>query len=141
MLFVYKSKNFLNVQSGTVAGNLMIKHKYQEFPSDVFVILEAIGATISLGYINILFLAKCLKHNIIASFKNVSCFTASIITKKCLGIGREKAIVDNMKPMSLTDFLKVDMKLKLIQSIELPKRIGYNFRSFKVHKSFETNGF
>ncbi|XP_049819814.1 uncharacterized protein LOC109604513 isoform X2 [Aethina tumida] len=29
---------------GTIAGNLMIKHTHQEFPSDIFLILETVGA-------------------------------------------------------------------------------------------------
>lgn len=32
--------------TGTLAGNLMIKHKHPEFQSDIFVILETIGASI-----------------------------------------------------------------------------------------------
>lgn len=31
---------------GTVGGNLMLKHAYREFPSDVFLVLEASGATV-----------------------------------------------------------------------------------------------
>jgi hypothetical protein len=31
---------------GTLAGNLMLKHAHNDFPSDVFVILEAVGASI-----------------------------------------------------------------------------------------------
>lgn len=30
----------------------MIKHAHNEFPSDMFVMLEAIGATITLGILN-----------------------------------------------------------------------------------------
>ena len=31
---------------GTLAGNLMLKHAHNDFPSDIFVILEAVGASI-----------------------------------------------------------------------------------------------
>jgi xanthine dehydrogenase/oxidase len=31
---------------GTLAGNLMLKHAHNDFPSDVFVLLEAVGASI-----------------------------------------------------------------------------------------------
>ena len=31
---------------GTLAGNLMLKHAHNDFPSDVFVLLEALGANI-----------------------------------------------------------------------------------------------
>jgi len=31
---------------GTIAGNLMMKHAHNDFPSDVFVLLEAVGAQI-----------------------------------------------------------------------------------------------
>uniref|UniRef100_A0A1B6E3D0 FAD-binding PCMH-type domain-containing protein n=1 Tax=Clastoptera arizonana TaxID=38151 RepID=A0A1B6E3D0_9HEMI len=32
--------------TGTLAGNLSIKHKYHEFPSDIFLILETVGAQV-----------------------------------------------------------------------------------------------
>ncbi len=32
--------------TGTLAGNLMLKHAYQYFPSDLFIMLEALGANI-----------------------------------------------------------------------------------------------
>ncbi|KAG8312527.1 hypothetical protein J6590_020448 [Homalodisca vitripennis] len=32
---------------GTIAGNLSIKHEYREFPSDLFLILETVGARVS----------------------------------------------------------------------------------------------
>ncbi|CAG4933306.1 unnamed protein product [Parnassius apollo] len=37
---------------GTVAGNLMIKHEHREFPSDIFVLFETVGAKITIvnGY-------------------------------------------------------------------------------------------
>ncbi|CAG4933330.1 unnamed protein product [Parnassius apollo] len=33
---------------GTVAGNLMIKHEHREFPSDIFVLFETVGAQITI---------------------------------------------------------------------------------------------
>lgn len=33
-------------QIGTIAGNLMIKHQYNEFPSDLFLILETVAAQV-----------------------------------------------------------------------------------------------
>nr|CAI5857536.1 unnamed protein product [Callosobruchus analis] len=33
---------------GTIAGNLMIKHKHNEFPSDIFLIMETFRATLSI---------------------------------------------------------------------------------------------
>ncbi|XP_017770615.1 PREDICTED: indole-3-acetaldehyde oxidase-like [Nicrophorus vespilloides] len=33
---------------GTLAGNLSIKHKHVEFPSDIFILLETVGATITI---------------------------------------------------------------------------------------------
>ncbi|CAL8069378.1 unnamed protein product [Orchesella dallaii] len=35
--------------NGTVGGNLMIKHAHNDFPSDVFVILETLGASIQIA--------------------------------------------------------------------------------------------
>ena len=34
--------------TGTIAGNLMIKHQHHEFISDIFLILESVGATVTL---------------------------------------------------------------------------------------------
>lgn len=33
-------------QAGTLAGNLSIKHAHPEFPSDVFIVLEALDAQV-----------------------------------------------------------------------------------------------
>nr|XP_034832960.1 xanthine dehydrogenase/oxidase-like [Maniola hyperantus] len=33
---------------GTIAGNLMVKHAHQEFPSDIFLLLETIGARLTI---------------------------------------------------------------------------------------------
>ncbi len=33
---------------GTIAGNLSIKHQHRRFPSDLFVILEGVGANITI---------------------------------------------------------------------------------------------
>ena len=30
--------------TGTIGGNLMLKHAYQDFPSDLFLLMETIGA-------------------------------------------------------------------------------------------------
>ena len=35
--------------AGTLAGNLMLKHAHREFPSDVFLLLETIGAMLTIG--------------------------------------------------------------------------------------------
>ncbi|XP_059608173.1 xanthine dehydrogenase-like [Phlebotomus argentipes] len=50
---------------GTIAGNLSIKYRHKEFVSDIFVLLEAIGATVtiisSIGSIKIMRVADFLK--------------------------------------------------------------------------------
>ncbi|ODN02750.1 putative aldehyde oxidase 1 [Orchesella cincta] len=38
-------------RNGTIGGNLMIKHAHNDFPSDVFVILETLGATIQIAWL------------------------------------------------------------------------------------------
>ncbi|XP_063625275.1 xanthine dehydrogenase/oxidase-like [Cydia splendana] len=77
---------------GSVAGNLMIKHKHNEFQSDVFLLLETIGA-----YMTILDSNK------------------------------------QEKKVTIREFLKVDMRSKVILNILLPP-LGhdYQFESFKV---------
>ena len=35
--------------SGTIAGNLSIKNQHHEFPSDMYLILEAVCAMITIG--------------------------------------------------------------------------------------------
>ena len=37
---------FMILQSGCIAGNLMIKNHHNEFPSDIFTTLEAAGANV-----------------------------------------------------------------------------------------------
>ncbi|XP_041981242.1 xanthine dehydrogenase-like [Aricia agestis] len=63
---------------GTIAGNLMIKHHYPSFPSDVFLLLETIGAQITV---------------------------ATSLTKKIL---------------KMKDFLKEDMRGKVVCSVLIP---------------------
>lgn len=36
-------------QAGTLAGNLSIKHQHLEFPSDLFVLLESVGAKLAIA--------------------------------------------------------------------------------------------
>jgi hypothetical protein len=40
--------NFL-LQIATLAGNLSLKHKNVQFPSDIFLILVTVGATLNIG--------------------------------------------------------------------------------------------
>jgi len=37
------------LQAGSWAGNMMMKYYHRDFPSDVFLILEACGAKITVG--------------------------------------------------------------------------------------------
>lgn len=41
--------NYKRFQAGTIAGNLSIKHGNVEFPSDMFIILEAAGAKMTIA--------------------------------------------------------------------------------------------
>lgn len=47
------STNKKLLQIGTLAGNLMLKHTYNQFPSDIFVILETAGAKLTIGKNNV----------------------------------------------------------------------------------------
>jgi hypothetical protein len=47
--FVTLISNSAYLQIGTIAGNLMTKHRNPKFSSDVFLLFEGIGATISIG--------------------------------------------------------------------------------------------
>ncbi|PSN29572.1 hypothetical protein C0J52_27534, partial [Blattella germanica] len=38
-----------NVPAGTIGGNLSMKHDHPDFPSDVFLMLETVGANINIG--------------------------------------------------------------------------------------------
>ena len=49
LLVLLLLKVFCNVQVGTIAGNLMLAHDHPDFPSDVFTIMEAVGATLLIG--------------------------------------------------------------------------------------------
>ena len=41
--------SFSYSQVGTWAGNLMLTHDHDDFPSDVFVVMATVGATLSIG--------------------------------------------------------------------------------------------
>ncbi|GBP91385.1 Xanthine dehydrogenase 2 [Eumeta japonica] len=64
---------------GTIGGNLFMKHEHNDFQSDVFLLFETVGATISIGEAN-----------------------------------KETVIV------YLKDFLKINMKGKIILNVKLP---------------------
>ncbi|XP_059612684.1 xanthine dehydrogenase/oxidase-like [Phlebotomus argentipes] len=78
---------------GTLAGNLMIKHEHPDFPSDVFLILETVGAML-----------------IIAE-----------------NVGRTRSV-------SVANFLKMDMKRRIILKIRLPAMdpVRDILRTFKI---------
>jgi CO/xanthine dehydrogenase FAD-binding subunit len=78
----------------TLAGNLMVKHTHRDFPSDIFLVLETVGAKLEIGY-------------------------STMLTKT----------------LSMMEFLKEDMRGKLIVSIILipmSNSPGMHFRTFKV---------
>ncbi|XP_071634820.1 uncharacterized protein [Temnothorax longispinosus] len=77
---------------GSIAGNLMIKHAHNEFPSDLFLMLETAGTQIHILE------APGAKKN-----------------------------------MMLQDFLKADMRHKIIYSVVLPALSDdYEYRSYKI---------
>ncbi|XP_069694441.1 xanthine dehydrogenase-like isoform X2 [Periplaneta americana] len=78
--------------TGTIAGNLAMKHQHNEFPSDMYLMLETVGAT--------------------------------------LNIANKGKILKNITMMA---FLDMDIKHKVIHSINLPKLDeNYHVRTFKI---------
>lgn len=78
---------------GSIAGNLMIKHAHNEFPSDIFLILETVGTQMHI-----------------------------------------LDIYGYKQSMTLLEFLKIDMRHKLIYSVILPplSEYDYVYRSYKI---------
>ncbi|CAG9763262.1 unnamed protein product [Ceutorhynchus assimilis] len=77
---------------GTLAGNLMIKHDHNEFPSDVFLILETVAATLVIVDVD-----------------------------------------ENEIRVSPREFLRIDMKKKVIKQIHLPAYgSDYYYGSYKI---------
>ncbi|KAL9703064.1 hypothetical protein quinque_006582 [Culex quinquefasciatus] len=58
---------------GTIAGNLMIKNKHNKFPSDCFLVLDAIGATVTIA-----------ESNEVSFSVNVQDFIETNMTKKVI---------------------------------------------------------
>ena len=60
--------------AGTLAGNLMLKHAHREFPSDVFLLLETIGAMLTIGikFMNYLSLRLVAEYAISFSLRTKS---------------------------------------------------------------------
>lgn len=52
MHFCKISVLFSLLQIGSVGGNLMIKHMHNEFPSDVFLLFDTVGAQLELRKLN-----------------------------------------------------------------------------------------
>lgn len=59
---------------GTVAGNLMVKHRQPTFSSDVFLLLETVGATLVIGlyFVVLLLIGVTLVINVAISTINFS---------------------------------------------------------------------
>ncbi|KAJ8719393.1 hypothetical protein PYW08_011568 [Mythimna loreyi] len=72
---------------GTIAGNLFLKHQHQNFPSDVFLILETVGATVTIVDNNLRktevkideFLSTDLKDKVIFDVKLPPLSTSNLI--------------------------------------------------------------
>jgi len=45
----YRFLILLLSKAGTWSGNLMLKHAHRDFPSDVFLLLETVGAKLNIG--------------------------------------------------------------------------------------------
>ncbi|XP_044257084.1 indole-3-acetaldehyde oxidase-like isoform X1 [Tribolium madens] len=77
---------------GTLAGNLMMKHDHNDFPSDIFLIMETVGVQFTIVSVN----------------------------------GQEVTL-------SPLDFIKSDMKLKILQNIVFPEyTTNVKFVSYKI---------
>lgn len=96
----------------------MLKYKYNEFPSDIFIMLEALEATLTIGK-----LLKELKIfiTLLDRFHTLQNVFLTVDTNK-----REVT-------KSPQDFLSYNMKGKIIKHINIPAR-GANFKyeSYKV---------
>jgi len=76
----------------SIAGNLMIKHAHNEFPSDIFLILETVGTQIH------------------------------VLERP-----------NRKQSLALWEFLKIDMRHKIIYSVVLPPIADeYEYRSYKI---------
>jgi len=98
---------------GTLAGNLSIKHEHNEFPSDIFLLLETIGAVLTIGMFSIYYTIR-LPYSILV-FIPVDQYGKSSVIKT-------------------SDFLKFSMMYKLLTKIKLPPLPSekYIFKSYKV---------
>ncbi|KPI91000.1 Xanthine dehydrogenase [Papilio xuthus] len=76
---------------GTIAGNLMIKHQHREFPSDIFLLFETVGAQITILH----------------------------------PLGLRKVV-------TMQDFLKENMRGKIILNVLFPPLKDYKVVTFKV---------
>ena len=80
--------------TGTLAGNLMIKHNHQYFPSDCFLMLETLGA--------------------------------NVVVANAAENGKEYKY-------SLTEWLKISMKKKIVKKFTLPALSkSHVYKTFKI---------
>lgn len=88
----------------------MMKHDHNDFPSDIFLILETVAANFTTG--------KSTKKN-----------RFSVITILVSVNGQESTLTPH-------DFIKSDMKLKILQNITLPEYTDQvKYISYKVIES------
>lgn len=96
---------------GTLAGNLMIKHAHNDFPSDIFLILETVGAKL------------CLE--------TMKCIVGPISLKEFLNYDMKKTII---KKIILPALSKEEIKLKTFkimprkQNVHAYVNAGFLFR-------------
>jgi xanthine dehydrogenase/oxidase len=100
--------------AGTIAGNLMLKYADLSFPSDIYVLMEAIGAKV----------VVCKSHGL-EQQAEISSFFLILVS------GPTEA--DECTPMSPSDFINISMRRKVIGKIIFPAFDSSTvFRSYKI---------
>ncbi len=99
----------------------MLKHAHKEFPSDLFIVLETVGAKITISKHRLILIEKFPHQHLL--FLLTSLLTFNILVNR----NRE------MKELSLSQFLETDMNGKVLLLIKfIPLSTDHVVKSFKI---------